>query len=486
MTTTILAIETSCDETSAAVLEVKNGIPIKPPTQGRGVLAKPKQSDRVNFDLKSHIISSQEKIHAKYGGIVPEIAARMQMEMIIPVLEQALVDAGKVARPQSLEARPLYHRANKTSARRLGERGKSSGRNKTTPVRDWSQHGTLLQNIDYIAVTQGPGLITSLTVGVETAKTLALVLNKPLIPVNHLVGHLMANYLRRQPAFAPRSFSPIAHTDIKSLGAMAGRHQSKKIVYPAVGLIVSGGHTMLVYMKSESDYKIIGQTVDDAAGEAFDKVAKILGLGYPGGPIISKFAEKGNPVAFDLPRPMIQQNNLDFSFSGLKTAVLYSLKHLNTKAPARNDSQAKRSDSGRLKHKLICDMCASFQQAVIDVLVSKTLRAIKQHSVKSFLLGGGVAANSELRKQLKEKIEKLNAYGRVINHPLTPSLKRRGENEVQIFIPELKFTGDNAAMIAVAAFFKITKTKKQTSKKHQKSKIKHQIKNIKADPNLTL
>ncbi|MFH1457304.1 MAG: tRNA (adenosine(37)-N6)-threonylcarbamoyltransferase complex transferase subunit TsaD [Patescibacteria group bacterium] len=336
----ILGIETSCDETAAAVLEIERG----------------------KFNLLSNNVSSQIKTHAKYGGIVPEVAARMQMEIIIPVIEESL---------------------NKAK--------------------------TKLNNIDYIAVTQGPGLVTSLVVGVETAKTLSFTLNKPLIPVNHLVAHLLVNCI------------------------------NDKIEYPAIGLIVSGGHTMLVLIKNESNYKIIGETQDDAVGEAFDKVAKMLNLGYPGGPAISKLAITGNKEMFKLPRPMIQQRNFNFSFSGLKTAVLYLIKDKKFKMTKQQ----------------VIDLCASFQQACIDVLVSKTLRAIKQYKPKSFLLGGGVAANPELRKQLKEKIN--------IKFP-----------KVKIFIPELRFTGDNAAMIAVSAYFKI------------KDKKKIDIKKLKANPNLSL
>jgi N6-L-threonylcarbamoyladenine synthase len=337
----ILGIETSCDETAAAVLKIERG----------------------KFKLLSNNVSSQIKTHAKYGGIVPEVAARMQIEMILPVIQESLKEAK-----------------------------------------------TKLKDINYIAVTNGPGLVTSLVVGAETAKTLSFVLNKPLIPVNHLVAHLLANHL-----------------------------ENKKISYPAVGLIVSGGHTMLVLIKNESKYKIIGETQDDAVGEAFDKVAKMLNLGYPGGPAISKLAVTGNKEMFKLPRPMIQQQNFNFSFSGLKTAVLYLIQ----------DKKFKKTKQQTI------DLCASFQQACVDVLISKTLRAIKQYKPNSFLLGGGVAANPELRKQLREKIN--------TKFP-----------KVKIFIPELKFTGDNAAMIATAAYFK-TKDKKKID-----------IKKLKANPNLSL
>jgi len=402
----ILGIETSCDETAVAVLEIHPVKSAKPNPEVSGLF------DRVKFNLLSNIVSSQVKTHAKYGGIVPEVAARMQMEMILPVIDESLKQA-KIK----------------------------------------------LKDIDQIAVTQGPGLVTSLIVGVETAKMLAFVLNKPLIPVNHLAAHLLVNHLR-QPSFASK----------KSYWTTADRHSSV-IKYPAVGLIVSGGHTMLVLIKNKIhpvksskagsplakfdrvNFKIIGETQDDAVGEAFDKVAKILDLGYPGGPIISNHATKGDKNKFKLPRPMIQQQNFNFSFSGLKTAVLYLTQDRKFKKTKQN----------------INDLCASFQQACIDVLISKTLRAIKKHKPKSFLLGGGVSANTELRKQLQEKIEKLTTP--------SPSLKMRGD-KTKIFIPELKFTGDNATMIAVARYFQITKTQKTLNHKNTL--------NLKADPNLTL
>lgn len=346
----ILAIETSCDETSSAVLQVERG----------------------EFNILSNIVSSQIKTHAKFGGVIPEIAARMQMETILPVIDESLVAAN-----------------------------------------------LKLKDIDFLAVTFGPGLITSLTVGVETAKSLAFALNKPLIPTNHLVGHLFANFL--------------PHKKIS------------EIKFPALGLIVSGGHTILVNIKNESTYKIIGETLDDAVGEAFDKVAKILNLGYPGGPIVSKRAAEGNPGAFNFPRPMANSKDFNFSFSGLKTAVLYTTK-----------KQEKR----KKEKKYLADLCASFQAACVDVLVAKTLRALQVHQPKSFLLGGGVAANPALRQKLQETINQ--------KFP-----------KIKIFIPELRFTGDNAGMIAAAAYF-------QTKNKKQLAKYKNRYKNLKANPNLSL
>lgn len=376
----ILALETSCDETAAAILEIKNG----------------------RFNLLSNIVSSQVKIHAKYGGIVPEVAARKQMEMIIPVLEQAI--------------------------------------NMVVETRHGASLQNKLSNIDYLAVTQGPGLITSLMVGVETAKSLAMAFNKPLILINHLAGHIISALLNNE-----------SQTKLPKL---------EKIIFPALALVVSGGHTMLVLMKKHNHYQIIGETLDDAVGEAFDKAAQILNLGYPGGPIISRLAETGNPQKFNLPRPMIQQNNFNFSFAGLKTALLYLLPKLKNK-------------QHKLSKQTINDLCACFQAAAIDVLVAKTLRALKHYHVNTFLLGGGVAANKLLRVTLTEKISQQ-----------FPSVK--------ILIPELKFTGDNAAMIALAAYFKMKNKKILTPpiKKFNNFLIpplhKGRTLSAKADPNLRL
>lgn len=321
----IFGIETSCDETAVAVLEVK----------------------KRSFNLRSNVVSSQIDIHKKYGGIVPEVAAREHIKNILPVINESLIKAK-----------------------------------------------TNLDKIDLIAITTKPGLITSLIVGVETAKTLACVLNKKIIAVDHLDAHLYANFL-----------------------------ENKNIKFPAIGLIVSGGHTELILIKNEFSFRKIGQTVDDASGEAFDKVAKILKLGYPGGPIISKYAEKGDAEKFDLPRPMIYDKTFNFSFSGLKTAVLY-LDHDQKKKTKRYKQ----------------NMTASFQQAVIDVLIYKTLKATKKFKVKTIMLAGGVAANKELRKQMAEKIK--------IDFPKTDFL-----------IPDFKFCTDNAAMIAIAGYFYAKKNK---------------------------
>lgn len=320
----ILAIETSCDETAVAILEI----------QGQA------------FKVLANLVSSQINIHKKYGGVVPEVAARKHMENILPLVEQAL-DQAKI---------------------------KS-------------------KDIDAIAVVYGPGLITSLIVGLETAKTLAQVWNKPLIPVNHVKAHILANYIEGEQGNLMR------------------------IAYPAMGLIVSGGHTSLVLLKSPHEMKTIGSTRDDAVGEAFDKVAKILGLGYPGGPIIAKHSENADQEYYKLPRPMIHSKDFDFSFSGLKTAVKYEW------------GKEKFKDEKNVRK-----MAAAFQQACIDVLVAKTLNAAEKYQVKSILLGGGVAANKALRRQLSEQI--------ATRLP-----------KVKFFQPEMHLTTDNALMAALAGYF---------------------------------
>jgi N6-L-threonylcarbamoyladenine synthase len=336
----ILAIETSCDETAAAVI--------------------------IDGKIKSSIIASQAKLHAKFGGVVPEVAAREHVTAIIPTINLALKKA-KVK----------------------------------------------LTNIDEVAVTQGPGLITSLLVGIETAQALGAALNIPVLPINHMEAHIYANFVGkiRNP-------------------------KSEILKFPALILVVSGGHTMLVLMKKHGDYKILGETVDDAAGEAFDKTAKLLGLGYPGGPALSKLAENGDPKKFNFPRPMINSKDFNFSFSGLKTSVLYEVQSLKA-----------------ISYKLKADLAASIQAAIVESLVSKTERAIKQFKPKTLMLGGGVAANQELRKQVKRI---------ATTYHLQPS------------IPAFEYCTDNAAMIGLAAYYKT-----------RNSKTKYP-KTFRAEPNLEL
>lgn len=323
----ILGIESSCDDTSVALIEM----------------------DEKNLTVLAEKTASQIEIHAKYGGVIPEVAGRKHAEYIIPVIEEVL-----------------------------------KGQEKP----------------DAIAVTFGPGLITGLLVGVEAAKTLSYIWNIPLIPVNHIEGHF---------------YSPeISKTE----------SARKKIVYPALALIVSGGHTELALSKSEGQYEKIGGTRDDAVGECFDKVAKLLGIRYPGGPKISKLAESGDGAKIKFPRPMQTSDDLDMSFSGLKTSVLYWLKD----HPITIDNRTSKNEEGKFT---IEDVCASVETAITDVLISKTTTAINTHKPKTLILAGGVSANKKLRGELEMLSQKLNISFRV---------------------PELAYTTDNAAMIAVAGF----------------------------------
>lgn len=331
---TILGIETSCDETGAAVLSTSNN----------------------RLTLLANSLSSSIALHSTTGGIIPEVAAREQLRYIIPVIREAL------------------------------KKGLSYDLGSPKPP-----------PLDAIAVTYGPGLIGSLLVGVETAKTLSLVWNKELIPINHLYGHIYANWLQH-------------HT----------------IYLPAIALVISGGHTDLVYLRQHNDITVIGGTRDDAAGEAFDKIGRLLNLPYPAGPAISHLAEKGNTHAFDLPRPMIRSHDFDFSFSGLKTAVLNLVK--------KNKWEFHDPKFVSNNKQILYDLCASVQQAIIDVVVIKTLKAAKKYRVRSILLGGGVAANKKLKEDLQMAV-------------------KENLQKTDLFIPPKEFCTDNGAMIAAAAVF---------------------------------
>ncbi|MDD5144512.1 MAG: tRNA (adenosine(37)-N6)-threonylcarbamoyltransferase complex transferase subunit TsaD [Candidatus Pacebacteria bacterium] len=328
----ILALETSCDETSAALLKTEDS----------------------RFKVLSNVISSQVKIHEKWGGVVPNLAKREHQKNLPLVLEEALFKVKN-------------------------------------------------EKIDLLAVTVGPGLEPCLWVGINYAKELAAKMNLPLVPVNHIEGHILANFLGKK----------------------------QKNIFPAVCLVVSGGHTQLIFMTGIGKYKLLGETRDDAAGECFDKIAKILNLGYPGGPIIAQKAEewkaKGEDRKFNmtLPRPMMHTKDYDFSFSGLKTAVLYEFK--------------KRDPKIRKSSQYIKEICFEAQQSIIDVLIKKTIKAAKDYSVKTIIMGGGVSANKELREQLEERSRK------------------EGFN---FLVPPLGLCTDNAVMVAIAAYFHRHQAKK--------------------------
>ncbi len=305
----ILAIESSCDETSVAIL--KN-----------------------DTELLSNIIASQVESHKRFGGVVPEVASRHHVEVITLCIEDALQEA-------AIEA----------------------------------------SDLDAVAVTYGPGLVGALLVGMAAAKAFAWAHGLPLIPVNHMAGHLMA------------------------------AREVKELTYPLLALLVSGGHTELVYVQKPGDYKIIGETRDDAVGEAYDKVGRVMGLSYPAGREIDQLAHKGQDT-YHFPRAMIKEDNLEFSFSGLKSAFI-NLHH---------NAQQKGEDL------ILEDLCASFQAAVMDILMAKTKKALSSYSVKSLVVAGGVAANQGLRERLSQDIQ-----------------------DVEVIIPPLRLCGDNAGMIALAA-----------------------------------
>ncbi|MBI3627536.1 MAG: tRNA (adenosine(37)-N6)-threonylcarbamoyltransferase complex transferase subunit TsaD [Candidatus Sungbacteria bacterium] len=386
----ILAIETSCDETAIAVLEAD------------GRINAPK------FKPLANVVSSQIAIHAKFGGVVPNLAKREHEKNLVPVLKTALKEA-------------RLYRSSANNESKTNKRIRIFANNSILAdcfshepelFRQFKKEIPKIEKpaIDVIAVTYGPGLAPALWTGVNFAKGLARVWQVPLVSVNHLAGHIYVNLL----------------------------HQ-KKIDFPALALIVSGGHTELVLMKKHGAYQIIGETRDDAAGEAFDKVAKLLGLTYPGGPQISRLAEKfrikNKEPRIRLPRPMIDSPNFDFSFSGLKTAVLYKLRELTTTNTEFKTNKRIRIFEG---DSLFADIAHEFQNAVVEVLVKKTIAAARKYGVKTFILGGGVAANKKLRKDLAESFS-------------------RALPTVKVFLPHPKETTDNGLMIAVAAYYQRNK-----------------------------
>lgn len=313
------------------------------------VVSKDPQENYVK--VLSNVVASSLALHSQTGGIIPDIAAREQLKFIIPVTKKAI------------------------------ENSKLK-----------------IENLDVIAVTIGPGLIGSVLIGVETAKTLAYLWNKPIIPVNHLLGHIYANFIQTM------------------------NHKPSTINFPALALLASGGHTDLVLLKNYKSALWIGGTLDDAAGEAFDKIGRILNLPYPGGPSIEKVAREGMANRFIFPRPMIGSKDFNFSFSGLKAAVLREVLKLK-----------------KLNKQQIADIAKASQKSIVQVLVRKTVRAAKKNNVKSILLGGGVAANQELNNKLKSEIKNLKL-------------------KIKLFSPEKSLCTDNAAMIGAYAAFNYKKT----------------------------
>lgn len=308
----ILAIESSCDDTAAAVIE--------------------------NSKVKSNVISSQ-KFHGEYGGIVPELASRSHTQVIYSIVKKSLEDAK-----------------------------------------------TKINDIDAIAVTSSPGLVGSLMVGSNFAKGLSIKYGLPLIPINHIEGHIFS-----------------------------GNLEDPTLEFPLISLVVSGGHTSIFKVNSFNDYEVLGSTIDDAAGEAFDKIAKMLGMTYPGGPLIDKASKNGDPEFHKFPRPLLDKDNFNFSFSGLKTAVRYFLSNRYPDGDFEKD---------------VDNICASVQRAIVDVLVKKTIKAAQNYKIKNIVIGGGVSANSELRDTMKNEADKIGA---------------------RLVLPSMDYCIDNAAMIGFLA-----------------------------------
>lgn len=366
----ILAIETSCDDTGVAILEV---------------------SKTGDFNILSNIISSQIEVHKKYGGVYPMLAKREHQKNLSAVLVKALKEA------KLLKVKNKIQKLNSKIIKDILGREPELYKKIIPFLKKYEK-----PDIDLITVTEGPGLEPCLWVGVNFVKALSYFWNIPIVPVNHVESHILVNFLI-----------------------------NRQVKFPAVCLVVSGGHTQLILMKGIGKYKILGETRDDAAGECFDKAAKILGLGYPGGPIIAKLVAEDRPPrtrgglsSAKLPRPMIGSRDYDFSFSGLKTAILYHHRYHHRK----QSSKTQKSKA------YLQEMCFEIQQAVIDVLIKKTIKAVKDFNAKSLILGGGVSANQELRKQFKNKLEK--------ELP-----------EVKFFVPEIKLSTDNALMTAITGFY---------------------------------
>lgn len=398
----ILAIETSCDETALSVIEAKGGF------------------TNPSFKILGHTIASQIAIHKQWGGVVPSLAKREHGKAIIPLLQTTLADA-KLFKPAKNPLKPDNKLIKKTALLLEKEPDLSIDFLNTIPQ-------LAIPKIDAIAVTYGPGLEPALWVGINFARALSLWWQKPVIPTNHMEGHIFSSLASDENNYKLQITNDKLNSKIKN--------KNSKIQFPAIALLVSGGHTEIVLIKGWMKYKVIGKTRDDAVGEAFDKVARLLGLPYPGGPEISKLADLytknfaavnphgvGVKSAFVLPRPMHNSGDYDFSFSGLKTAVLYLIKKIEPLSD--EDKKA---------------IAYEFQTAAVDVLIQKTLKAVKEYGAKSLIVGGGVIANKELKTRLKKELNEQSP-------------------DTALLLPNIELSTDNATMIAIAAYFQsLTKT----------------------------
>jgi N6-L-threonylcarbamoyladenine synthase len=400
----ILSIETSCDETGISLLE--------------------RQGDQHGLELLGNALASQIALHAQYGGVFPAMAKRAHAEKIVPLIKETLVQAGLLLEAPS-----------------------TIGTNSINTIKSICTHEQELvtqlvdffntyqkPDIEYIAVTVGPGLEPALWVGINTAKVLATIWNIPIIPVNHMEGHVVTAAVSetesRENVFIHNGRPVVARKEEKDSPVMKS-YSFMDLQFPLLALLVSGGHTELVLTKSYGEYQKIGQTRDDAVGEAFDKVARMLGLPYPGGPAISNMAKefrlKNIANQFILPRPMLHSGDYDFSFSGIKTAMLYTIRDL---VKERND------DSNTLTTEEKLALAAAFEDAVVEVLIKKTIRAVEEFQTLTIVVGGGVASNTYLREQLIDMVQKK-----------TPG--------TTVLFPEPWLATDNAVMIGLAAFARV-------------------------------
>ncbi len=444
----ILSIETSCDETAIALVDVSE------------------KGGKTKFKILANEVSSQIAIHAQYGGVFPAMAKREHGKNITHILEKVLVDS-KLAKPVTKSF--VLPKKTEEKIRKILERENDLAENFVDFV-----NRIRTPKIDAIAVTTGPGLEPALWVGVSFAKALSYYWNIPFVPTNHMEGHIFSVFPTDQNTFTI---------------------DSNKKIFPAISLLVSGGHTEIVLMKDWMKYKKVGKTRDDASGEAFDKVARMLDLPYPGGPEVSKLAAKERELShfseeskflgprisspkdssskmeartdhknsdsslplklIQLPRPMIYSKDYDFSFSGLKTAVLYMVRDLKEKYSEKELEKLFGPDSN-WKQKIACE----FENSVIEVLVSKALRAIKEYKAKTLIVGGGVSANKYLQEIMKKEVGKIN----------------EGKKEkITVHFPSRKLTGDNGLMIAIAGYYQF-----------KNKKIAKNLNSVKANGNLSL
>lgn len=366
----ILSIETSCDDTGISIIKTNSP------------LSKKKVFGFSDFEILSDVVSSQNKVHAKYGGVFPSLAKREHQKNLIPVLTKVLKTADLLKRnKKGLDIKRIE------KVKKILDKNPELFINLKPFLKNYAE-----PEVNKIAVTIGPGLEPSLWTGINLARALSYYYKIPLMGINHIEAHILSSWL-----------SPI-----------------ETVPFPATALVVSGGNTQLIYMETIGKYKLLGETRDDAAGECFDKTARILGLSYPGGPSVSKAADKfiktDKKLDIHLPRPMIHDKNYDFSFSGLKTAVLYDFKG--------------RSQETRKSSEYVNEMAYEIEQSIIDVLVSKTIKAAEEYGTKSIIIGGGVSANKKLIKAFKEKVR---------------------QKDIKLFFPIAKFSGDNGSMVGITA-----------------------------------